>query len=556
MIDFSARFRKGLIDKSLSSCVRWCEKRIHMPNPFPGPISFDRFPWERDILNVDEGFVTVKKAAQMGFSIAGILRALYVVSELGYDVLYVLPTQGLASDFSKSRFDGLVELSPEVNTLFKNVNSVGLKVTKKRANLYIRGSVSSRGLVSVPVSSAVIDEFDRCADNTYDLVSERLSGQLTKYLFALSTPTLPEFGIDKQHRSGTMEEFFFRCPSCGKYETLNWPDNVVICGDYPEDPECHNSYYKCSQCGAKLPHETKMEWLSTAKWVPGRTNILGHRSFHINQMFSTTVTPGEMVRSYQKSLLSDLAAIEFKNQKLGEPHISEGARLTDSVIQSCYDGSLRVGTQRPEDASKTICMGVDVGSFLDCWIAQYDYDREPGRFPYENSISKLLQAVRIPTTEDDCWHQLENLMREWQVHYACVDFQPQTVNARRFVRRFKNFAAMVAYRRGTVGKELKEMDDEGALTITVDRTTFMDLVISRFQKGRIVIPGNTPGVLREHLKAPIRTYEYDELGLPKAVYKSISDDHFAHSAAYCEIAHLKSYTKSTGRAIDAGEKVI
>lgn len=553
--DIAKRFSDGLVDRSLSSCTRWAEKRIRMGNPFPGPINFDRFPWEKEILDINEGFVTVKKAAQMGFSIAGIIRALFVVSELSNDVLYVLPTQGLASDFSKSRFDALVELSPRVNDLFKNINSVGLKVTNKRANLYIRGSVSSRGLVSVPVSSAIIDEFDRCADGTYDLVSERLSGQLTKYLFALSTPTLPEFGIDKHFLSGTRESFFFKCPSCGRHETLTWPDNVEIRGDYPGDPECDNSFYKCSQCQAKLPHETKMEWLRSGTWVPERTNVKGHRSFQIPQLFSTTVKPGEMVDAYQKSLLSDLAAVEFKNQKLGQPHISEGARLSDSIIQSCYNTSISIGSDRPADASQTICMGVDVGSFLDCWIAKFDYVNDPGRFPYENSKQTLLHTCRIPTTTDGCWNQLDNLMREWQVHYACVDFQPSTVNARRFVRTFKGYAAMVAYRRGTAGKEIKEMDDEGALTLTVDRTTFLDLVIGRFQNKTIDIPGNIPGVVREHLKAPIRTYEYDELGLPKPVYKSIADDHFAHAAAYCEIAHLKSYTRSTGRVIEPGEKI-
>jgi len=239
--NLSDRVRKQLIDSSLNTCTRWCEHRIHMPHPFDGPMTFDRFPWQKEILNIEEGIVTVKKAAQIGFSVAGLARALYVVGEKVQDVLYVLPTQGLAGDFSKGRLDALVDLSPHLNDMFIKTNSVGLKVTKSRANLYIRGSVSSRGLVSVPVSSAIIDEYDRCAENTYDLVTERLSGQLTKYLFSLSTPTLPEFGIDKQFKAGSQEEFFFPCPSCSKHITLRWPDNVVITGEYlalQEDRRC------------------------------------------------------------------------------------------------------------------------------------------------------------------------------------------------------------------------------------------------------------------------------------------------------------------------------
>ena len=551
-MSLAERFSRGLVDKSLNSCTRWAEHKVHMPNPFPGLINFDRFPWQREVLDIDEGSVTVQKAAQMGFSIAGLIRSLYCTVEQQRDVLYVLPTQGLAGDFSKARFDALIETSPELVDEFKNVNSVGLKVTRKRANLYIRGSVSSRGLVSVPVSSAVIDEFDRCADNTLDLVMERLSGQLKKYMFSLSTPTLPEWGISKQYDAGTKEKFYFKCPSCGKRETLRWPDNAIIAGDFPGDPRCKESAYICSQCKAVLPHETKMDWMKGAIWVPERPNVQGHRSFHINQMFSTTVTPGEMASAHHKAQLSDLSAIEFKNQKLGEPHLAEGSRLTDGLIAKCKTAAL-IGSDRPQFSGRKIYMGVDVGSFLDCWIAEYRFIREPGKFPYENSRAKLLQTTRIPA---DSWHQLENMMREWQVLFAVIDSSPDTVNARRFCKKFHGFAAMSQYRQGTVASEIKEVLDEQLVpTLTVDRTTFLDLSLGRFHHGMIEIPGNTPGVVTEHLKAPARTYEFDQLGLPKAVYKSLADDHFAHAGSYCEQAFLKDYSRVSGRTITPGENL-
>lgn len=545
------RIKKKLVDASLTTCTRWAENRLEMPPPFRGPLTFDRFPWQKEILNIDDGIVTVKKAAQIGFSVAAMIRGLYVVGERKEDCLYVLPTAGLASDFSKGRLDALVDLSPKLQGMFSAGNNVGLKSTKDRSNIYIRGSVSSRGLVSVPVSSAIIDEYDRCADNTYDLVTERLSGQLRKYLFSLSTPTLPEFGIDKQFRHGTMEQFFFKCPHCGKRITLNWPDNVIIAGEYPGDPESSKTVFICDLCKGVLPHETKPEWLATAEWVPQRQNVSGHRSFHINQMFSTTVSPGEMADAYHKSQLSDLAAIEFKNQKLGEPHIAEGARLTDTVIDSCYDKSYRLGADRPENSKRLVCMGIDVGTFLDCWIAEFSYERDPKNMPYENSTSRVLQLIRVP--QDD-WNQLGNLMREWQVRHACIDFQPDTVNARRFCRQFRGYASMVAYRRGTIGNEIKETEDEQLVKcLTVDRTVFLDLALGRFHKGKTKIPQGFDAVAREHLKAPIRTYEMDELGLPRGVYKSIADDHFAHAAAYCEIAHFQAFCHTTGRTIKPGE---
>lgn len=529
-----------------------------MPLPFDGPIDFNHFPWQKAILNIDEGYVTVKKAAQMGFTVAGIARCLYVISELRRDCLYVLPTAGLAQNFAKARIDTMVDGSPELDGFFVN-DSTSLKKTYHNVNLHIVGSVSERNLVSNPVSSAIIDEYDRCAKNTYNLVKQRLSGQTVKYLFALSTPTMPEMGIDEQYLLGSQEKFMFNCPSCGKFERLEWyedddntPRNIVICGEHMNDPDCHKSHYICSHCKNKLPHELKADWLKNAMWQ-ATANVQGHRSFHINQMYAPNTTPGELVQEYHRAQLSDLAMIEFKNQKLGLAHVSEGAQLVDSVIESCKRG-YHLGTDRPQDASRIITMGIDVGSFLDCVINEYTYDRDPGPYPYEYSMAKLLQLVRIPTSDDNCWGELDKLMREWQIRFACVDFQPDTVNARRFVRKFKQHSAMVQYRRGTAGREIKEvLDEQNSKTLTVDNVVFLDMVLTRFHKGKIIIPGDVPGVYNGHLKSPARGYKEDEMGIMKPHYVSRGDDHFAHAHAYAEIAHLMAYKQKTGRIIKPGE---
>lgn len=529
-----------------------------MPEPFPGPINFDHFPWQREILNIDEGYVTVKKAAQIGFSVAGMIRCLYVISELRRDTLYVLPTAGLAANFAKARVDTMVNGSPELHDLFVN-DSVSLKKTANNVNMHIVGSVSERNLVSNPVSSAIIDEYDRCAKNTYNLVKQRLSGQTVKYLFALSTPTMPEMGIDEQYLLGTREKFFFKCPSCSKFDFLDWYEedgkttrNIVIYGEHMNDPDCLKSHYICSHCKATLPHETKHEWLVGAQWQP-TVHVQGHRSFHINQMYAPNTTPGELVQEHHRADLSDLAMIEFKNQKLGMAHVSEGAQLTDSVIESCKQG-YHIGQDRPEDSSKIITMGIDVGSYLDCVINEYTYDRDPGPHPYECSTAKLLQLVRVPTSDDNCWGELDKLMAEWQIRFACVDFQPDTVNARRFVRRFRQHAAMVQYRRGTAGREIKEvLDEQNSKTLTVDNVVFLDMVLTRFHKGKIIIPGDVPGVYAGHLKSPARGYKEDEMGLMKPHYVARGDDHFAHAHAYAEIAHLMAYKHTTGRTIKPGE---
>ncbi|MHC4121850.1 MAG: phage terminase large subunit family protein [Planctomycetota bacterium] len=551
--EFLLSIRSRLVDGSLDNCERWSEQRIWTPEPFPGPLSFEKFPWQPEILNCMEPTVSVRKAAQMGFSVAALIKSLYMVDQRKTDVLYILPTRDLASDFAKARLDAMVSQSPPLRGMFIGANNVGLKTTADHAHIYIRGSVAESGLVSVPVGCAIVDEYDRCNPDSMSLVMERLAAHEKKHFFGLSTPTLPNHGIDVQYLLGTQEHFMFPCPSCSRSIELDWPDAIEICGESATDPDCHKSYYKCPRCGAKLPHETKSEWLSKAFWQPTAV-AHGHRSFHLNQMYGPSITPGELVVAYHLGQADDASEVQFTNQKLGLPFLMEGARLTDAIIDECL-GSHRMSDPRPETAGRQIVMGVDVGNFLDIVVAEYIYTREPGYEPHINSICKVLWSGRMAGSD---FEALDQLMAEWQVQYACIDFQPETINAKAFCRRFHGYAAVVQYRKGTTAHEIKEArDDDRVPVLTVDRTAFMDMCLGRMHKGRTELPANISPIFREHVKRLTRTFVLDEFGRPKLEYVTEPGkaDHQAHALALTEVAHLRVYSKATGRQIGPGENV-
>lgn len=548
---FGELLARRLIDNSLDSCSRWAEKRIWTPEPYPGPLTFDKFPWQPEILNCNEPMVTVRKAAQMGFSVAGLIKSLYKVDQCKTDVLYILPTASLAGDFAKARLDQMVALSPELRGLFIRTNNVGLKTTAHHSHIFIRGSIAESGLVSVPVGVAIVDEYDRCNPDAMSLVTERLAAHENKHFFGLSTPTLPNSGIDEQYQLGTQEHFMFKCPGCSKIIELDWENSIEICGESSVDSDCHRSYYKCPECGCKLPHENKADWLSTARWEP--TAIAhGHRSFYINQMYGPAITPGELVVAYFKGRIDNAYQVQFINQKMGLPHLIEGAKVTDILIDNSLR-SHRLEDPRPEDSSRQIIMGVDIGEFLDVVIAEYLYDSDPGYEPHLHSICKVLWSARFAAKD---FNVLDRLMAEWQVQYACLDFQPETVLAKAFCRRFYGYSGVVQYRKGTTAHEIKETEDEERVPVlTVHRTTFLDMSLGRFHTGRIELPQNIPHVFREHIKKLVRTYEFDEFGKPRATYISQGADHQAHALALTEVGHLMSYSKSTGRSIRPGESI-
>ena len=267
---FQQGLTRGLLSHSLKSCSRWAEHRRVMGAPFPGPYSFKHHPWCREIHNSKAAFTVAMKAAQLGITEAGINRAFFTLDQLKRDVLYVLPTTLNASDFSKARFSTALKLSPYLKSLFVDTNTVGLKSTGTNV-LYIRGSRGDSNLKSIPVSELVLDELDEMDTKAIWLALERLSGQVEKHVVAISTPTVPKYGIHKLFLTSTQEHFTFKCPCCGRWTEFVWPDCVEIVGETVSDPRCNESFIKCKECKHKLDHKAKPEFLAGGLWQP--TNL-------------------------------------------------------------------------------------------------------------------------------------------------------------------------------------------------------------------------------------------------------------------------------------------
>ena len=73
-------------------------------------------------------------------------------------------------------------------------------------------------------------------------------------------------------------------------------------------------------------------------------------------------------------------------------------------------------------------------------------------------------------------------------------------------------------------------------TVTVDRTSWLDLALGRFKRRKIKLPQEISFEYREHIKALVRIYEKDNDGNPVGKYINNGDDHFGHARNYNEIA--------------------
>lgn len=534
--DLQTAIADGLKNRTLTTCSRWANRRRIMGGDFAGPYSDRYHPWVREMHDSWAPFNWAMKGAQLGVTEVAINRALYTIDKLKRDVMYVLPTTKNASKFSKGRFGPALALSPYLKAMFTDTNSIDLKQAGTNC-LYISGSRGDSNLKSVPVSELILDEVDEMDQKAIWLALTRLDGHIEKHVWGISTPTVHNHGIHKLFKTSTQEEFVFACPGCKRKIHLRWPDNVEIVGESTTDPRCEESFLKCDLCGKRLEHRAKPDWLKRAKWVAMNPNgNPDHRGFHISQLYSFTKTPGELVVCYFRGFGDELASKEFHNSQLGLPFVSDGAQVTDEMIEHSIRNHTKNDDRPVVGGERIITLGVDVGDWSYYEVCEWQID-EYGVDLNASAHAKVLAEGKFWREQFDS--ELNRLMREWQVLTCVIDADPWILEARRFARRFPGHIYLCRYRRGVTAKEIA-ISDEGddSPVITVDRSNWLSAALGRFKTNptRILLPCDVSQEYREHIKSLVGTYERDEFGNPVYVFKETGPDHFAHARCYAEIA--------------------
>jgi len=511
---FLEQIRGGLSKRAITRCSQWAETFRVMGKPFPGPWTFKYHPWLKEMHDSTSPFLVGMKAAQMGYTECLLNRSFYEIDIHGNNCLYVLPNQKPdASVFSASRFDPALEASPYLQRLFSDVRNVDHK-RAGTANLFVRGARSRSGLKSIPAAFIAIDELEEMAEHVIPLAKERSSGQLESFLWTISTPFIYNSGIHELYVTTTQEHFFFPCPTCSKRIELKYPESAVL--------DTKDPHYICTECKARLPEdkEEKAAMLSKAEWVPSQPlNQSSGRGFHINQMYSPTITPAKIKDSFDLAQTNAADEQELYNSKLGLPHIPDGAAILDSDIKDCIAGNYRMRTLPSNTALVT--MGIDVGKLI-----------------YYEVTAWLPQGVPVPIDVGHVrdFEDLDILMYDYRVNYAVIDANPEFRLAYQFAERFNGHVSLCYYNYSCSGRQITRRENEDH-TITVNRTSWLDMSLGRFKKKQIVLPLDIPEVYKAQIKAPVRVMEKTKNGDRMAVYREGNKaDHLAHARNYSEIA--------------------
>lgn len=535
-----SRIGTGLLRQSITSPSAWAEKYRIMGAPFPGPWSFKHHPWSREIHDSKAELIVGQKAAQVAFTETALNKAFCAIDLFGQSVLYILPsTTPDASDFSTSRFDPALELSPHLTNLFSDVKNIGHKRAGS-ANLFIRGSRSRAQLKSLPVSMIIMDEIDEFTQENIPLAFERMSGQTERQVFMLSTPTIEGRGINAYYKNSTQKHFFFRCPHCSKLTELTYPECLVIPTDDPNSDLVYQSHLICKECHHILDHQDKPNFLSTGQWVATFPDRAAD-GYTISQLYSCVLPPYFVAQSYLRSLTNPADEQEFYNSKLGIPHTVAGSNVTEED----YTASIADYAMLTQFNSSGSCVtvGIDVGSNLHYVVVQWLFKAMDYSDP---NISAEARVLAVGKTES--FEAMDQIFARYGAHFAVIDHQPETRMAESLAGRHPGRVKLCHYGNNVSGRRITKSDEKSF--ITVDRTTWLDTCLSRFRNRTIHIPKDSPQEFKSQVMAPVRTYKNDKDGNPIARYDSGTNaDHFAHALNYAEIA--LPLALGTGQTIDA-----
>lgn len=503
-----------------------------------GPWEHTDHEYQLDWLQCDASRQCYIKGAQIGASEALVLKTLHGMIHGKYraGAMYLFPTRDDVGDFSKARFDPLIDQNPCIryhvqNTDSKNIKQVG------RGFLYLRGArvsrtiqgakKSSSQLKSAPVDRIVFDERDEMEDAMVTLAEERVGhskiidpmGRKGEIIY-LGTPTVPGFGIDELFQQSDQRVWMIECQHCHRETSLDleFPNGLQRQKD-------GRVIRVCIHCGKEI-HPVFGRWVPL---YPDKSNDLV--GWWISKLNTSYNDPTVLLNLYENPPHGDLS--EVMNSQLGRAYIPAENRLTRQEVYSCCGNDAML--LRHDGPT---CMGVDIGRQLHVVVAERK----------TRSTLKVIWLGRL-----DTFNELHDIAKNFNVRCAVLDLRPETRKVREFQRQehFQVFGC--EYLEQKVGQLAW---DEKDLTVKVNRTEICDATHDLvLDAAKLELPRrsaeidqfatemcNIVKMLEEDELTGSRIYRYKKLG-------SQRPDHYRHAMNYCLIAAERTGVISESKII-------
>lgn len=503
---------KKIIEEEMvaDSTLAWI-KNEGIKNEKDELIEFTRHCFLLDLYTDRSQEIVVKKGSQIGVSTFAILKSLHDAKYLGINQIHTLPTVSDVQKFVPGKVNQIIRMNP---CIFKDISGDVDAVTQKqigKAFLYYRGTFMEREAIMLTSDRNIYDEVDKSNAKVIRDYSSRLSdSELGEKIF-LSTPTIPDFGIDKLFQQSDQKHWRFTCPKCGCRQHMEWEENVDL--DFKK--------YICRKCHRELSPETIRSGTWEAKY-PDR-EVSG---YWMPQMIYTKRTADSLIKELEDAEDEEY----FFNFILGLAYLNPENQISDSLILR------NLTTEKNEE--KNCAMGVDV-QLRELYVI---IGNEKGVF----GIARLED-----TAGKTKWQRLGELLEVYRTRYTVIDGHYATNDVLAFAKKYPYKVYMNWYKEDPKKAKIVRFGDEGKFTdktkdfeeeikVLTDRNRIIDSLISDLTKGKIkfnFMKGDARiSELISHIKRIYSRTVTDKVGEEHREWASLGKDDYLHALVYFKIA--------------------
>lgn len=458
------------------------------------PIEFDLHRFMLQPYSDSSPNQVIMKSAQVGWSVAAILKSVHAANFLKLNVIYVLPTRNASAEFVVPKVNPMLRRNPELAKLVKNTDNKSLKEVGDRW-IYFKGAFNEGDAISTSADLIVADEYDRSDQGVLSIYQSRLQASSYGWYWKFSNPSLPGFGVHELFQESDQMHWFVTCHGCKYTMYLDLEKDEYLKNHYIDR---ERRVYACGDCGDEITDNDRQSGEWVAKY-PKREL----RGYWLNQLMIPWVSADKILRQ-EKSM--DISA--FYNFVLGLPYqASEYLINRESILRACNPGL----------ANKTdVVIGCDSGK-----VKHWVMGNPEGIFSYGK------------TTD---WDEIEQLIKMYKA--TCViDALPDFTIPEQLARKYPGqvFVHYYVHDSKNMDVSLRREDKEFG-RIDSDRTKLFDEAAARITSGSLRF-FQDPKALDEliyHFENTYRVVEEDTRGILRARWekKDNKPDHWAHAVLY------------------------
>lgn len=481
--------------------------------------TFDGFEYLEDITKrrwkpFDETFIM--KPSQVGVTEIGLGLPLWMNSRglpRWKGSAYFFPARAQLQDLMKARFFPLMDDETYFRPKLKSANLRYVNWADKP--IYFRSGQTRRELISIAIDHAVIDEFDEFENplTVVPTLEARFGQSDYGFLFGMSTPTIPDTGIDAAVNISNQFNWYIACKKCGvdfsplnEVRTMGF-DKVVV-----KAPLSNKVGFVCPNC-----HDLTQTNGAKGKWVQDSSNDSQKHAYCISRLFTNRHSLEKILTEYEEGLNVQ----EFYNSTLGLPYAAANARLNRTdIVSSAYGAS-----EMPTFSKEPTLIGIDVGKKCNWVVGSLD------------GTKKVVKAYGTCDFDD-----LSGIVSRYNVIGGCIDLRPYEQEVKRFMRGKRGFMASEFHTSNMedwfkLDRADAEVSGLGIKIIKSDRTQGCDRLIRDISVDKnFIFPACVKGdnVFINQMCAPVRIEKSDkDTGETKAKYNNGGRaDHYFFACLY------------------------